>query len=48
MQKQSSPLVERKLLSDEAILKIKEEFENNPNVIKGSCFDELLDNFDKS
>ncbi len=43
-----SPIAERKLLTDEQAAKVKEEFEKNPNVIKGNCFDELLDNFDKS
>ena len=38
----------RRLLTDEQAQKVKEEFEKKPNIIKGNCFDELLDNVDKT
>ncbi len=44
-----SEIVEQtKILTDEQAAKIVEEFDGNPNVIKGNCFDNLLDNIDKS
>lgn len=36
-----------KLLNKEEVTKLREEFEAQSDIIKGSCFAELLDNIDK-
>ena len=44
-----SEIIEQtRLLSEKEIKLIRAEFKKQPNIIKGSCFDEFLDNIDKS
>lgn len=43
-----SEIVEQtKLLKQEEVEKIRQEFEKQGGLIKGDCFSELLDNIDK-
>ena len=43
-----SEIVEQtKLLKNEEVEKVREEFEKQGDLIKGDCFSDLLDNVDK-
>jgi len=43
----SEILEQTRLLSKEEVEKVRAEFESQGDIIKGSCFAELLDNIDK-
>lgn len=44
-----SEIIEQtKLITNEDAQKVKEEFEKQSNIIKGDCFEGLLDNIDKN